>query len=274
MAPRKQGYTRSDPDRAQRVIVGPSASRDIPVRSPGGENHGQLAPRKQGYTLLDQSALDPDVVGPAQAGIYRHDWGPESAKARWPRASRDIPYVDASTLEAAQLAPRKQGYTPHYKQTPAASELAPRKQGYTLIWRRTGDIDAVGPAQAGIYPAGTIRSTLLLCWPRASRDIPEGGRAVRNAEGWPRASRDIPIEELPGGVLQGYSAVLNLHLRWDQGQLAWYDPATGNPILTYDNQHGRADAERERADTESEARVRAEARVQELEAELRRFQNP
>ena len=75
------------------------------------------------------------------------------------------------------------------------------------------------------------------------------------------------IEELPDGNLQGYSAVLNLHLRWEQGQLAWYDPATGNPILTYQDQHGRADTERE-------ARVRAEARVQELEAELRRFQNP
>ena len=77
----------------------------------------------------------------------------------------------------------------------------------------------------------------------------------------------VTIEELPGGVLQGYSAVLNLHLRWEQGQLAWYDPATGRPILTYEDQHGRADAERE-------ARVRAEARVHELEAELRQLQNP
>ena len=84
----------------------------------------------------------------------------------------------------------------------------------------------------------------------------------------------VTIEELPGGVLQGYSAVLNLHLRWEQGQLAWYDPATGNLILTYQDQHGRADAERDRADTEREARLRAEARVQELEAELRRLQNP
>ena len=77
----------------------------------------------------------------------------------------------------------------------------------------------------------------------------------------------VTIEELPGGVMEGYSTVLNLHLRWEQGQLAWYDPATGNPILTYQDQHGRADVERE-------ARVRAEARVQELEAELRQFQNP
>ena len=84
----------------------------------------------------------------------------------------------------------------------------------------------------------------------------------------------VTIEELPDGNLQGYSPVLNLHLRWEQGQLAWYDPATGKPILTYQDQHGRADAERDRADTEREARARAEARVHELEAELRRLQNP
>lgn len=36
----------------------------------------------------------------------------------------------------------------------------------------------------------------------------------------------IDIEELPDGVIQGYSAVLNLHLRWEQGRLAWHDPAT------------------------------------------------
>ena len=34
----------------------------------------------------------------------------------------------------------------------------------------------------------------------------------------------IAIEELPDGVLQGYSAALNLYLRWEQGQLRWHDP--------------------------------------------------
>ena len=84
----------------------------------------------------------------------------------------------------------------------------------------------------------------------------------------------VTIEELPGGVLQGYSAVLNLHLRWEQGQLAWYDPATGRPILTYEDQHDRADAERDRAQSEQAARERAEARVRELEAETRDLQHP
>ncbi len=66
----------------------------------------------------------------------------------------------------------------------------------------------------------------------------------------------ITIEQLPNGILQGYSETLNLHIRWEAGQLGWYDPATGNHILTYDDQRNRADT--------------AEARVRELEAQLRR----
>ncbi|MCY3692648.1 MAG: hypothetical protein OXI54_12395 [Chloroflexota bacterium] len=57
--------------------------------------------------------------------------------------------------------------------------------------------------------------------------------------------------------------MLNLNLRWESGQLGWYDPATGEHILTYHDQ-------RERADSEREARLRAEARVRELEGQLRR----
>ena len=67
----------------------------------------------------------------------------------------------------------------------------------------------------------------------------------------------FPIEELPDGTLQGYSPVLNLNIRWENGQPAWYDPATGRHILTYQDQRERADA--------------AEARVSELEAEIRRL---
>ena len=49
------------------------------------------------------------------------------------------------------------------------------------------------------------------------------------------------IEELADGVLQGYSAALNLFIRWEQGRLAWHDPATCRHILTYDDQSARAD---------------------------------
>ena len=76
----------------------------------------------------------------------------------------------------------------------------------------------------------------------------------------------IPIEELPDGSLQGYSPVLNLHIRWKNGQLAWYDPDTGRHVLTYADQRDRADNAEARA-------LAAEARVHELEAELRRLRD-
>ena len=93
------------------------------------------------------------------------------------------------------------------------------------------------------------------------------------------------IEELPGGVLQGYSAVLNLNLRWDNGQLVWHDPATRQRIVTLDDERqarlseqARADnaearvANAEvRADNEQQQRIQAEARLQQLEAELDRL---
>ena len=69
----------------------------------------------------------------------------------------------------------------------------------------------------------------------------------------------IDIEELSEDVLQGYSEALGLYLRWERGELGWYDPATGQHIATFDT-------ERERAD-------RAEARIRQLEARLNR-QNP
>ena len=69
----------------------------------------------------------------------------------------------------------------------------------------------------------------------------------------------IEIEELPDGSLQGYSPVLNLHLRWEREELAFYDPSTGRHIATLEAERARADA--------------AESRIRELEEELRR-RNP
>ena len=90
------------------------------------------------------------------------------------------------------------------------------------------------------------------------------------APGWPgtgwrvEATSRCPLDEIAPGVVQGYSPVLDLIIRWDHGQLVWIDPATNAPILTYEDQRDRADAERE-------ARIRAEARVRELEDEMRRL---
>ncbi len=101
----------------------------------------------------------------------------------------------------------------------------------------------------------------------------------------------MPIDELPDGSLQGYSAVLNLSLRWQRGELVFYDPATEQHITTFEDERSRAGAEQARADTaearasaeqqaraaaeaernaEREARAAAETRVRELEERLRR----
>ena len=69
--------------------------------------------------------------------------------------------------------------------------------------------------------------------------------------------RPLSLDEVAPGVLQGYSPVLNLFIRWDNGRLVWVDPATERPILTYEDQESRAEE--------------AEARVRELEEELRRL---
>ena len=72
------------------------------------------------------------------------------------------------------------------------------------------------------------------------------------------------------GVLQGYSAVLNLLIRWEHGQLRWHDPETGQEIPTFEGEKARADAAEEAQAQAEEGRLAAEARVQELEAELAR----
>ena len=95
---------------------------------------------------------------------------------------------------------------------------------------------------------------------RLAGDILEGG-----------SYRSVPIDEAAPGILQGYSPALNLFIRWEQGRLVWVDPATEQPILTYEDQKDRADAERYRADAEREARIQADARTRELEDEVRRL---
>ena len=71
------------------------------------------------------------------------------------------------------------------------------------------------------------------------------------------AYQPFPIAEIAPDVLQGYSPALDLYIRWESGLLVWIDPATGQPIVTLEN--------------EREARLQAEARVRELEEELRRL---
>ncbi len=67
----------------------------------------------------------------------------------------------------------------------------------------------------------------------------------------------IEVTEIGPGVFQGYSAALNLNLRAANGYLGWHDPATDEHIPTLQSQTARAE--------------NAEARIQELEAEIHRL---
>ena len=80
----------------------------------------------------------------------------------------------------------------------------------------------------------------------------------------------LPIEELPDGGLQGYSAALDLNIRWEHGELVFHDPATGRPIATLAGERARAAAAEAELGAEREARAAAEARVRELEEQIRR----
>ena len=87
----------------------------------------------------------------------------------------------------------------------------------------------------------------------------------------------IPIKESEEGVLQGYSAVLNLFIRWERGELRWHDPETGQEIPTFERERERRLAEQEARLAEQEGRLAeregrlaAEARIRELEDELER----
>ena len=71
-----------------------------------------------------------------------------------------------------------------------------------------------------------------------------GGDQLVNGEYQP-----FSISTLEDDVLEGYSPALNLFIRWERGELRWYDPATGRPLVTI---------------------AEAQARIRELEAELAR----
>ncbi len=78
----------------------------------------------------------------------------------------------------------------------------------------------------------------------------------------------IPLTTEPDGVLKGCSAALELSLCWveEDNRLVFYDPATGNYLRNLPQ---------EQADLESERRVREadQARIRQLEEQLRRLQS-
>jgi len=102
------------------------------------------------------------------------------------------------------------------------------------------------------------------------------------------AYEPISVEEVTDGVMQGYSVVVGLYLRWDHEVLVFVDPADNLPIPTMqdaENQAATERAKREAAEIHAEAeQIRAnaaedranaaEARARELEEQLRQMRNP
>src|SRR5215475_4655569 len=96
----------------------------------------------------------------------------------------------------------------------------------------------------------------------------------------------LPVTERPEGRLVLYSAVLELELHLEDGQLHFYAAETGQKLLTHrEAEQARLQAEQarlqaeqarlqaeERASREAALRRDAEARIAELEAQLRAFQ--
>ena len=82
----------------------------------------------------------------------------------------------------------------------------------------------------------------------------------------------ILIVERSAGVLEGHSEAIGLILRWRDGELEWIDPVTDRPIPSFDDERAARIAQEQAHAAEHEARLAAEARVRELEQELRRVQ--
>ena len=57
----------------------------------------------------------------------------------------------------------------------------------------------------------------------------------------------IPIARMDDDNFSGHSGVLNLDLRWEQGQLGWHDPVEQRHIVTFDDERARADTAEARA---------------------------
>ena len=77
----------------------------------------------------------------------------------------------------------------------------------------------------------------------------------------------IEIVREPDGRLWGYSEALGLEFWWDDGELRFRDPVSGEFLPTFDEVLDAA----ERADAAEERAAYAEARMAEMEAEMRRL---
>ena len=83
----------------------------------------------------------------------------------------------------------------------------------------------------------------------------------------------IQIDELPDGSRQGHSAILNVDVRWADGQLHWHDPATGERVASLESEREARLQAQARAAAEQQARAAAEERAGTAEARIRELEN-
>ena len=83
--------------------------------------------------------------------------------------------------------------------------------------------------------------------------------------------RPIALQYESDARTWGHSDVLNLDLWWEDGELRFWDPVAERWLLNHEEEKDRADDAENRADAEMSGRLAAEARIAELEAELRRL---
>ena len=95
-----------------------------------------------------------------------------------------------------------------------------------------------------------------------------GGDLLVNGEYQP-----LPINWISDEHYHGYSAVLNLDLCWEEGQLRWYDPVVRRYLPSFDEVQAAQIAAEAQRDAERDARLAAEARIHQLEEQLGRQQN-
>ena len=81
----------------------------------------------------------------------------------------------------------------------------------------------------------------------------------------------IEIQVLSEGRLRGYSEALGLYVFWENGMLRFFDPVGESYLRSHDEDEARATSAEAHARDEEAARLVAEARVAELEEELRRL---
>ena len=75
-----------------------------------------------------------------------------------------------------------------------------------------------------------------------------------------------PLDPLANDILQGHSLALNILLRWEQGWLAWHDPATGEHIATFASERARANREQAARIIEHAGRIIERDRADRAEA--------